>query len=95
MCHRSTDEEKAEKWFLKAAEQGHCEAQFELGRFYYLADVNEEATSMYDRLVRQLSEKEGVTEQLKAKDQIEWVRRMNSITARAREVVKSQIIYTV
>ena len=61
----------------------------------HLADVNEEATSMYNRLVRQLSEKEGVTEQLKAKDQIEWVRRMNSITARAREVVKSQIIYTV
>ena len=41
------DEEKAEEWFLKAAEQGHCEAQFELGWLYYLADGNEEAVKWY------------------------------------------------
>ena len=60
----------------------------------HLADVNEEATEMYDRLVRQLAEHEGVTEQLKAQDQMEWVRRMNSITNRANEIVCSEIIYT-
>lgn len=59
----------------------------------HLADVNEEAAAMYDRLVRQLSEKESITEQLKAKDQMEWVRRMNSIAARAREIVCSELIY--
>ena len=61
----------------------------------HLADVNEEATEMYDRLVRQLAEQEGVTERLKAKDQMEWVRRMNSITNRAREIVCYEIIFTV
>ena len=50
---------------------------------------------MYDHLVRQLAEQEGVTEQLKAKDQMEWVRRMNSITNRANEIVCSEIIFTV
>lgn len=59
----------------------------------HLADVNEEAAAMYDRLVRQLSEKEGVTELLKAKNQMAWARKMNSITARAREVVLHDIIY--
>lgn len=59
----------------------------------HLADVDEEATAMYDRLVRQLSEKEGITEQFKAKDQMAWARKMNNITARAREVVLHDIIY--
>ena len=60
----------------------------------HLADVNEEAIEMYDHLVRQLAEQEGVTERLKAQDQTEWVRRMNSITNRAREIVCSEIVYT-
>lgn len=61
----------------------------------HLADVNEEATEMYDRLVWQLAEQEGVTEQLKSEDQMEWVRRMNSIANRTNEIVCSEIIYTV
>ena len=61
----------------------------------HLADVNEEATEMYDCLVRHLAKQEGVTERLKAKNQMEWVRCMNSITNRANEIVCSEIIYTV
>ena len=60
----------------------------------HLADINEDATEMYDRLVKQFAEKEGVTEQLKAEDQMEWVRRMNSITNRAQEIVCNELIYT-
>ena len=61
----------------------------------HLADVNEEATKMYDQLVEQFAEQEGVTEQFKAQDQMAWVRRMNCITNRAKEIVLSEIIYTV
>lgn len=61
----------------------------------HLADINEEATEMYDQLVKQLAMQEGVTEHLKAEDQMEWVRRMNSITNCAKEIVFSKIIYTV
>ena len=50
---------------------------------------------MYDRLVKQLAEKEGITEQLKETDQIEWIRRMNNITNRAKEIVCNELIYTV
>lgn len=59
----------------------------------HLADVNEEATEMYDLLVRQLAEKEGVNEQLKTQDQMRWVLRMNSIRNRASEIVNHEIIY--
>ena len=60
----------------------------------HLADVNEEATEMYDRLVKQLAEKEGVTEQLKVEDQMLWVQRMNNIRNRATEIVNKELIYT-
>lgn len=49
---------------------------------------------MYDRLIKQIAEKEGVTEQLKAENQMEWVGRMNNIANRAREIVNAEIIYT-
>ena len=61
----------------------------------YLADIDEQAENMFFRLVNQLAEKEGVTEQLKAKDQMLWVARMNSIRNRAKEIVNHEIIYTV
>ena len=59
----------------------------------YLADIDEEANRMFDRLVKQLAKKEGVTEQLKADNQILWVARMNNIRNRAEEIVNSEIIY--
>ena len=58
----------------------------------HLADVNEEATEMYDRLVKQFAEKEGVTEQLKAENQMLWIQRMNNIRDRVNEIVNNEII---
>ena len=60
----------------------------------YLADINEQAQDMYDTLVRQLAERDGITEQLKIDNQMEWVRRMNNIGERAREIVNNELIYT-
>ena len=59
-----------------------------------LADVNEEAEEMFTRLVKQLSEKNGVTEQLKAENQMLWVQKMNNIQNGAAEVVNNNLIYT-
>lgn len=59
----------------------------------YLADINEQADEMLDHLMGQMAKKEGVTEQLKADDQMEWVHRMNSIRSRAEEVIKHDLIY--
>lgn len=59
----------------------------------YLADIDQQAENMFLRLVKQMAECEGVTEQLKADNQIEWVRRMNSIQNRAREVVNAEFVY--
>ena len=59
----------------------------------HLADINEEATEMYNELVRQLAEKEGITEQLKAENQMLWVQRINNIRNRAIEIVNNSIIY--
>lgn len=59
----------------------------------YLADIDEQAENMFSRLVKQMAEREGVTEQLKADDQMEWVARMNNIRSRATEIVNNEIIY--
>lgn len=57
----------------------------------YLVELDKEAHEMLDRLISQMKEREGVTEQLKADDQMEWVRRMNNIRNRAEEVVNNLI----
>ena len=59
----------------------------------YLADIDEQAEDMFFRLVKQLAEKEGVTEQLKANNQMLWVRNMNNIRNRVTEIVNSELIY--
>lgn len=59
----------------------------------YLADIDEEATEMFDRLVNQLAKQEGVTEQLKANNQMQWVQQMNNIRNQATEIVNSEIIF--
>ena len=59
----------------------------------YLADINEQAEEMFSRLVKQLAEKEGVTEAIKAENQLLWVQRMNSIRNTAMEIVSSDLIY--
>ena len=59
----------------------------------YFADIDEQAENMYQLLVKQLAEKEGVTEQLKAENPILWVQQMNNIQNRAREIVNAELIY--
>lgn len=59
----------------------------------YLAELNEEAEDMLSQLVKQLAEKEGVTEALKAEDAMKWTQAMNNIRNRAEEVVYSDLIY--
>ena len=59
----------------------------------YLADINEQAEEMFSRLVKQLAEKEGLTEALKAENQMLWVQKMNSIRNTAMEVVSNDLIY--
>ena len=60
----------------------------------YLADIDTQAQQMFDTLVEQMKTNEGVTEQLKAKNQMEWVCRMQNIEERARELVTTELIYT-
>lgn len=59
----------------------------------YLADIDEQAEEMFSRLVKQLAEKENVTEKLKAENQMIWVQKMNNIRSRAMEVVNADLIY--
>ena len=59
----------------------------------YLADIDHQAKELFSQLVSQMAAAEGVTETLKASDQMEWVRRMNSIQNRAGEIVESELIY--
>lgn len=59
----------------------------------YLADVDRQAEEMFSRIVEQMAEREGITEQFKADNQMEWVARMNNIRNRATEVVNHDIIY--
>lgn len=58
----------------------------------YLADIDKQAEDMFLRLVKQMAEREGVTEQLKAENQMEWVGRMNNIRNRATEIVNADLI---
>lgn len=60
----------------------------------YLADIDKQAEDMFLRLVEQMAKREGVTEQLKAENQMEWVCRMNNIRSRAMEIVNDELIYT-
>lgn len=60
----------------------------------YLADINEQAEDMFLRLVEQMAEREGVTEQLKVENQMEWVGAMNNIRYRATEIVNTELIYS-
>ncbi len=59
----------------------------------YLADLNEQAEDMFSRLVKEIAEKNGITETLKASDQMEWVRRMNSVRQSAIDSVNDNLIF--
>lgn len=59
----------------------------------YLADLNEQAENRLEIIIQQMKQAENVTEQLKAKQQMEWVGRMNSICHRAEEIILSELVY--
>ena len=59
----------------------------------YLADIDKQAQKMYLRLIDEMADKQGVTEQIKAENPMEWIERMGNIQNCAREVVNSELIY--
>ena len=59
----------------------------------YLADIEEQAQERFERVVEQMKQAHGITEQLKAENQMEWVARMNNIQSCAREIVNAEVIY--
>ena len=59
----------------------------------YLAQIDEQAQEQLDLIIQQMQQAEGVTEELKAANQMEWVQRMNSIRERAEEIIRSGFIY--
>ncbi|WP_243283171.1 TnpV protein [Blautia luti] len=58
-----------------------------------MADIEEQAQKRFERIVEQMAESEGITEQLKANDQVAWVGEMNNIWSRVRAVVNAELIY--
>ena len=81
--------------YLKENHRALCDALLlkgELNR--HLAEVDRRAENLLFELVKQLAEKAGITEQLKAADQMEWVRQMNAIHHQSEEIVYNQVIYT-
>ena len=60
----------------------------------HLAGINQQANDMFSQLVEQMAEQEGITEQLKADSQMEWVGRMNNIRSAVEEIVNTEIIFT-
>ena len=65
------------------------------GKLYqHCADIENQARDMYDTLIEQMKEHEGVSEHLKEENQLDWVCRMQNIEARAREIVTTELIYT-
>ena len=59
----------------------------------YLADIDKQAEEVFSQLVKQLAEKDGITEALKATDQMEWVRQMSNVLNRAAEIVNKELIF--
>lgn len=76
----------------------HCPARYQIlllsGRLNsYLADIDVQAEEQLELIIQQMAEREGMNEELKAVNQMEWVQRMNNIQNRAEEVIKTTLIY--
>ena len=83
------------KRYLKEHKKGMYNAMLLNGSLtQHLIDTNTVALDLMDTLVKQMAKTEGVTEELKKQDQMEWVRRMNSIRNRAEEIVRNDLIYS-
>ena len=88
------------KWGMmhKSYLEKHKKALFSLllgqGKLYqHCAEIENQARGMFDTLIEQMKESEGVTEQLKEQDQLEWIQKMNNIQHRAIEIVCKELIY--
>lgn len=80
---------------LKNTDRLEYEIMFLNGKLEpHLREIDQAAEDMYSQLVRQMAKTEGITEQLKAEDQMAWVAAMNSIDNRVREIVMHELIYT-
>lgn len=82
--------------YLKEYRRATCITLLTSGRLNsYLADVDRQAQTLFFRLVKAMTEQEGITEQLKTEKQMEWVRKLNNINNRAKEIVNYEIIYKI
>ena len=101
-CLKLPDEEQKEIgiWGMRHFEHlkkhqkatyNRLQAEFKLNSYLY--NINSQAEEMFETLIKQFQQSEGITEQLKADNQIEWIRRMNNIRQRVTEVVNSEVIY--
>ena len=82
------------KVFLQEHRPGQYNELLLSGKLWtYLADLNEQADDLLACIISQMQEAEGVTEELKARDQLAWVGAMNSIRSRAEEIIRSEMIY--
>lgn len=82
------------KAFLKENRRAFYSLKIAEGAFQrYLAEIDRQAEDMFLRLVNEMAAQKGVTEQLKAEDQMRWVQKMNHIAARAREIVNAELIF--
>ena len=80
--------------YLKEVHPGRYNALLLTGKLWtYLADLNEQVEERLDVIIRQMKAAEGVTEELKAQNQLEWVGQMNNIRNRAEEIIRSELIY--
>lgn len=62
--------------------------------FSHLAEIDQQAQDMYNRLMSQMAVRAGITEQLKATDQMSWVQKMNAISSQIREIIEAELIYS-
>lgn len=80
--------------YLKENRPGYYSSLLLTGKLWtYLADLDEQAQERLDRIMEQMKVAEGVTEKLKADDQLKWIQRMDSICNRAEEIIREEMIY--
>ena len=87
--------QRHERWLKQKHRALYHNLMFTYQLHEHLVEADERAERMLDQLTSEMARREGVTEALKASDQMEWVRRMNSIRARAEEVVYAEVIYAI
>lgn len=82
------------RWYLKEHKRATYTTLLTSGKLNgYLADIDGQAEEMFSRLIEQTAEREGITEQLKSDNQLEWVRRINNIRNRIIEIINDDLIY--